>query len=69
LGDLENEYMKLGFGKIVKSVSQSYFEIVVGTQAWLLYSFLSQIFLQSVVLQKEYMKQNVGMIVDKMFEN
>ena len=43
---------------------------------WLLYSFLNKIFLQLVVLEKEYRKQNrelniveIGKIVDKVVEN
>jgi len=61
--------MKLG-------VSRAHFDIVVGTQAWILrppYSFLTRLFLQSVVLKKEYRKQNRGMkivkIMDKVAEN
>ena len=34
-------------------------EIFVRPPAWLLYSFLTQIFLQWVVLEKEYMKHDV----------
>ena len=44
-------------------------EIFVWPPVWLLYSFLAQIFLQWVGLEKEYRKQNRGMnimkIVDK----
>ena len=57
-------------------MSRAYF---VETQAWLVrlsYSFLIQIFLQWIVLEKEYKNQNWGMnivgimkIVDKMVEN
>jgi len=46
---LKKEYMKLKFDKIMKIVSQTCVEIVVGTQAWLLwflYSFIIRIFLQ-----------------------
>ena len=55
---VKKEYMKLGVGMIM---SQAHFDIVVGTQAWLLrllYSFLTRIFLQYVVLEKEFRKQN-----------
>ena len=102
---LEREYKNLNFGKIVKIVSPTCFEIVAQTHArvpysfsrqmvvyyeevelsntlenivemertsffeivarpltsWLLYSFLTQIFLQWIVLEKEYKKQNWGM--------
>ena len=44
-------------------------EIFVRPPVWLLYSFLTQIFLQWVGLEKKYRKQNQGMnivkIVDK----
>ena len=72
-GVVEKEYMKHG---IEKFVSRACF---VGTQTWLVrlpYSFLIQIFLQLVVLEKEYRKQNLGTnivkiieIVDKEVEN
>ena len=99
---LERECRNLGFGKIVKIVSPTSFEIEVQTHestlysfsrqmvvhyeevelsktlenivklgrpsfseivpwplaGWHLYSFLTQIFLQLVVLEKEYRKQN-----------
>ena len=59
--------MKLDFEKIVKIVSRPYFEFVVGTQARLLYAFLTRIFLRLVVLEKEYMKRKN--IEEKVFEN
>ena len=40
-------------------------EIFVRSLAWLLYSFLTQIFLQWVGLEKEYRKQNRGMNIVK----
>ena len=70
---LERECMNLSFEKIMKIMSPTCF---VGTQAWLVHlpcSFLIQLFLQSVVLKKEYRKQNQGInimkIVDKVVEN
>ena len=47
-------------------VSQSYFKLVAWTHSRLPDNFLTQIFLQSVVLEKEYMKLNIGKAVDKM---
>ena len=40
-------------------------EIFIRPPAWLLYSFLAQIFLQWVCLEKEYRKQNRGMNIVK----
>jgi len=57
---LENVSMKVG---VETFVSQPYFKFVVGTQARLQYSFLTRIFLQLVVLEKNSMKQNLGKIV------
>ena len=114
---LEREYKNIGFGKIVKIVSPTCFEIEAWTHTrvsylftgqivvhyeevelsktlenimeferpsfsevialplvdWLLYSFLTQIFLPLVVLEKEYREQNWEMkivkIVDRVVEN
>ena len=63
---LESVGMKLGFGIIV---SQPYFEIVVKTQARLQYFFLTRIFLQLDILEKENMKWNLGKMVDKVVKN
>ena len=43
-------------------------EIFVQPPAWLLYSFLSQIFLQWVGLEKDYKKQNRGMNIVKILD-
>jgi len=57
--------MKLDFGNFMKIVSQSYCAFVVRTQTRLQYSFLTQIFLQLIILEKEDMKQNLENIVKK----
>ena len=61
----------------VKLGRPTFSEIVARLLAcWLLYSFLTQIFLLCVVLKKEYRKQNQGMnivifikIMDRVVEN
>ena len=59
----------MNFGNIVELGRPIFLEIFVRPLAWLLYSFLAQIFLQWVGLEKEYRKPNRGMnivkIVDK----
>jgi len=59
---LEKVSMKVGFGNFV---SPSCFEIVTRTHARLLDSFLTQIFLQLVVLEKKHMKQTLERIVNE----
>ena len=56
--------MKHDVKKFMNIVGRAYF---VGTQAWLvhLYSFLIQIILQLVVLEKKYRKHNRGMNIIK----
>ena len=62
---------------IVELERPSFFEVIARPLVdWLLYSFLTQIFLQLVVLEKEYRKQNSRMnivkivkIVKKVVEN
>ena len=61
---------------IMKLRRLTFSEIFIQPPAWLLYSFLIQIFLQLVALEKEYRKQNREMnivkivkIVDKVVEN
>ena len=58
---------------IVELERPTFSEIFVWPPAWLLSSFLTQIFLLLVVVEKEYRKQNQGMnimkIVDKVVEN
>ena len=58
--------VSMNLGHIVKLERP---EIFIRPPAWLLYSFLAQIFLQWIGLEKEYRKQNRGMdimkIVDK----
>jgi len=67
---LEKKHMEFDLGRIANCTN---FEFVVGTQAWLLYSFSNWIFLRLVEQRKEDMKQNQGMnivkVVDKMVEN
>ena len=59
---------------LVEMMSPTCFEeFIVRTQAWLPYSFPNRIFLQRLVLEKEYSKQNwelnIAKIVDKVVEN
>ena len=70
--ELKMMSMNLGFEKIVSRVC------FVGTQAWLLYSFFTQIFLLWAVQEKKFMKYDVKKfvnimefvkIVDKVVEN
>ena len=64
---LEKEYMEFDLGRIVNWANS---EFVIGTQAWLPYSFPNWIFSQLVEQEKEDMKQNWGMnIVEKVVEN
>ena len=62
--------MEFDVGRIVNWVN---FKFIVGTQAWLPYSFPYWIFLQLVVQEKKYMNLYRGMniveIVDKMVKN
>ena len=70
----ELEKMSMTLKNLVEMMNPTCFEeFFVGTQAWLLYSFVSLIFLQLVVQEKEDMKQNRRMniieIVDNVVEN
>ena len=76
-GQMVVHYEEVKLSKTLKNIvelERSIFSDVVARPlvGWLLYSFLTQIFLQLVVLKKEYMKQNQEMnileIVDKMVE-
>ena len=53
--------MSITLDNLVEIMNPTCFEeFIVGTQAWLLYSFVSLIFLQLVVQEKKYVKQNMG---------
>ena len=56
--------MSMTLENLVKMISPTCFEIVAQFHERLSYSFLTQIFLQWDVLKKEYMKLNVGRIVN-----
>ena len=56
--------MSMTLENLIEMMSPTYFEIVAQFQERLPYSFLNQIFLQWDVLEKEYMKFDVGMIVN-----
>ena len=77
-GHFKKVGLNMNLENIVELGRPTFFEIFVRPLAWLLYSFLIQFFLQLVVLEKEYRKQNWGMnivkivkieIVDKEVEN
>ena len=63
---LEKQSKDHGFGNFVEHFSLSRFGIVTWTQGRLRNSFLKKIFLPLVDLDKEYMKLNVGQVVDSM---
>ena len=58
------ENMSRTFENLIEMTSPTCFEIVAQFHEKLLYSFLTQIFLQFDVLEKEDMKFDVGMIVN-----
>ena len=49
---------------IVELGKPTFSKIVTRTPAWLLYSFLTQIFLLWVVVEKEYMKHDMRKFVN-----
>ena len=55
--------MSMILENLVKMMSPTCFEIVAQFHERLPYSFLTQIFLQLDVLEKEYMEFNMGRIV------
>ena len=59
----EEAGLSMNLENIVKLGRLTFFEIVARPSAWHLYSFLTQIFLLYVVLEKEYMKYDVEKIV------
>ena len=63
---LEKKSLDLGFENFVGGVSPPCFGIVVRTHSRLLYSFLTQFFLQIAVRKKEYMELNVRNVVGNM---
>jgi len=65
------EKMSMTLEILVKMMSPTCFEeFIIGTQVWFLYSFVSLIFLQLVVQEKEYVKHNMGTKMgDKVVEN
>jgi len=60
--------MKVGLENFMKIGSQSYSAFVVGTPVGFQYSFLTRIFLQLVVLEKEDVKRNLENIVKKVLK-
>jgi len=58
------EKMSMTLKNFIEMMSPTYFEIVAQFQERLPYSFLNQTFLQWNVQEKEYMKFDVGMIVN-----
>jgi len=61
---LVRECRNLGFGNIMELGSPAFFEIFARPLAWILYFFLTQIFLPWVVVEKEYMKHDMKKFVN-----
>ena len=76
VGHFEEVGLSMNLENIVEFGRSIFSEIFVRRPAWLLYSFLTQIFLLWVILEKEYRKQNRRMnivkimkIIDKVVKN
>jgi len=66
VGHFEEVGLSMNLENIVELGRPIFFEIIAWSLAWwLLYSFLAQIFLQLVVLERKYRKQNRRMNIMK----
>ena len=70
VGHFEEVGLSMNLQNIMEFGRPTFSEIVAGPLAWwLLYSFLTQIFLLWVILEKEYRKQNRRMNIVKIMKN